>query len=938
MTPFYLNYPKDPVKNLEWRLACGERALTDIRFRNALYDACMEDVLFFMAFACWVIEPRAKIKVRAMIPWSHQESVFVAMDRAIDESSVYNPIDVRLDKSRAQGGTYGYLWILQRRWLRDARFSAGYVTRNEALVDSKTDDSTLFWKLAWGISMLPEWMKPKGFDMSKHRSLNAHTILNPENGATHAGFAAGQDVGAGGRKSVFACLAGNTLVVTDRGLVPIKEITLQDCVWDGSIWVQHDGLVYQGEQNTISAYGIRLTPDHRVLTVKGWTHGQDGYHRRQVRLPDGYQEKWCGQSRTNEMAMPMRLRKRIDCRSSEFVVRPDKELRLSSEESYFRTHNDSREVQNANISGMESHDSSMYESKFERLHALRRTWDSCVFRVAELLDVSLGYGRTSKRYDDGTHRQQRELLCCKLQVGVENGTSEQYSQEPLCGDSVWEDDDRSDCEEGGCVVLYDQMPHQERLDWGRTVSSTQLQEAVYDLLNCGPRRAFTVVDDCGRPLLVHNCDEFGARDFVSGGKDEAVMESLHDVSSCIFLVSARYVDQGVFHNACEDPHSGGLHLILDWKDHPDQSRNSYVVKDGKPVARKAEEQGAVDEYHRKNPDLRKRLEGKGFKWEGVVRAPWYDQRCLRQTATPRLIASQLDRDPRGAVGKVFQTELLDRMKKDCCRAPIWQGTPVFDSETLALQGLLKQDDGPLKLWFKPGPNFSCPAGPFTLGCDVAVGSDGAYSSNSVCCGVDEQGEQVMEYTIKGMPMIQFARVVVGLARWLRRALLGWEDAGVVAPFSKEICEVIYYSPIYYRTVEAIGVKKKTRKPGWLNSKDEHKADLFEKLALGMETGRFTPRSEDLIRECGEYEWDDGKIVHQPTKNRGAKEKAHGDRTIGAGVSWLIYSEGLSGNALDKSEEGGETPEYGSFLWREQREVRRVDSDSPEFGLKDVIAY
>lgn len=640
LTPFYLNYPKDPVKNLAWRLACGDRALTDLHFRHALYDACMEDVLFFMAFACWAIEPRSKIKLRPFIPYPHQESVFLAMDRAIDDSASQNrPLDVLLDKSRAQGGTYGYLWILQRRWLRDPLFSAGYVTRNEALVDSVTDDSTLFWKLAWGLTMLPTWMLPRGFDMKKHRSLSAHTILNPENGATHAGYAAGQDVSAGGRKSVFAC------------------------------------------------------------------------------------------------------------------------------------------------------------------------------------------------------------------------------------------------------------------------------------------------------------DEIGSRDFVSGGKDESVMESLHDVTSCLFLVSARYTDSGVFHKACEDKDSDGLHLILDWKDNPEQSKDSYVVMSGGPLARKSSEANSVAEYHKQNPDLKKRLEAKGFKWEGVVRSPWYDRRCLRQTATPRLIASQLDRDPRGAVGKVFQGELLDKMKKECCRAPIWQGTPVFDSESLSLIGLLKQDDGPLKLWFKPGPDFSAPLGPYTLGCDVAIGSDGAYSSNSVCSGIDDStGEQVVEYTVNGVPMIKFARIVVGLGKWLHQALVGWEDSGMVAPFAKEIMETLYYSNVYYRTVEAIGVKKKTKKPGWWNGKDEHKADLFEKLALGMETGKYVPRSEELIRESGDYEWDDGKIVHQPTKNRGAREKAHGDRTIAAGVSWLVFWEGLCGNALDNDEQSGETAEYGSFLWREQRERPRVDSDSPEFGIQDVIAY
>jgi hypothetical protein len=557
MTPFYDDYPKDPEKNLEWRIRCRERAIEDLRFRRALYDACMLDPLFWMGFACWSFEPRAKVKIRPFIPWVHQEPVFVAMDKAIDDSEEQErSVDVLLDKSRAQGGTFGYLWLHLRRWLRDSMFSAGYVTRNEKLVDSATDADTLFWKLAWGIEKLPFWMVPHGFNMKEHRSLSQHSLLNPANGATLVGYAAGQDVGAGGRKTCFVC------------------------------------------------------------------------------------------------------------------------------------------------------------------------------------------------------------------------------------------------------------------------------------------------------------DEFGAKDFIAGGKDESVMEALHDVTNCIFLVSARYADAGVFHEACEDPDHDGLHLILDWKDNPIHGRYSYVVRDGKPEARRPEEQSAVDKYHKDNPDLRRRLERKGFKFEGTHRSPWYDMRCLRPTSTPRLIASQLDRDPRGAVGKVFPSDLLDRVKRRDCKQPIWQGTPVFDSETLTLQGLLERSDGPLKLWFKPGIDNSAPFGPFTVGCDIATGGTSAYASNSAACGIDDRnGEQVMEYAIKGLPAIKFAHVVVGLCQWLRNAFLAWEDSGASGSFGKEILEVLYYGNVYYRAVTEIGSKKKTRKAGWWPGSAGYggqKADLFERMALAMENGDYIIRSESLIRECNEY--------------------------------------------------------------------------------------
>lgn len=631
-------YPKDPVENLKWRIACRERALKDEYFRRVLYDACMQDLLFFMAFACWGYDPRARVKVQPFIPLCHQEEVFLEMDATIDRAErEEKPIDVLLDKTRAQGGTFGYLWIDLRRWLRDRMFSAGYVTRNEPLVDSKTDSSTVLWKVAFAIEHLPFWMKPK-----YERNLSQHTFINLENDALLSGYAAGQDVAAGGRATVFTI------------------------------------------------------------------------------------------------------------------------------------------------------------------------------------------------------------------------------------------------------------------------------------------------------------DEAGAKDFVTGGKDYAVQESLQDVTNCLRMVSARYIDQGVFHEACENPNStkNGVHLVLDWKDHPVQSKNSYVVRDGKPEARKPEEQEAVDAYHAEHPDLRAQLERKGFKFEGVVRSPWYDMRCLRPTSTPRLIASQLDRDPRGAVGKAFESDLLDRMTQEQCKPPVWQGDPVFDAETMKLKGLLPRKDGKLKLWFKPGIDNSPPLGPFTVGCDVAMGSDGDFSSNSSACGIDDRtGEQVMEYTVKGMPAIKFGRVAVGLCLWLRNAFLGWEDSGMVRPFAKEIMEVLCYGNVYYREVAEVGSRRKTHKGGWWNGKDEDKADLFEQMALGMETGAFKPRSAQMIVECGEYEWEKGKLVHIPTKNKGATEKAHADRCIAAGVAWLIYSEDGKTKHLDSLESTKDNSgEYGSFWWREQQEKSPNKSGSPDFGIRDVIGY
>lgn len=941
-SPYYDIVPKDAVANLKWRIRCRERALTDKKFRDALYQACMEDVCFWMAFACWGYDPRARFKVVPFIPYPHQEKVFVAMDEAIDTAErEERSVDVILDKARAQGGTFGYLWVDLRRWLRDPMFSAGYVTRNEDLVDSKTDSNTVMWKFAWAIERLPFWLAPNGYDSSKHRHLGQHSFTNPENGALLRGYSAGQDVAAGGRASVFTideagardfvaagkdeavqeslhdvtnCLAAGTMVVTDHGLVPIEAVELDHQVWDGIMWVSHDGCMYQGEQETISSYGINLTPDHMVLTIRGWKHACEGHDRATVRSPDGDWEKWCKQRRDSEVAMPVRLRGEIDSDGKQAAKGRHNKLRVREAEHFREQDSHSRANRKPDVCVLDGNEVQMQQLQLSELRAIWWAIDFDMQEMGVLRELLGGHGRKarkSQRHVDRKNRQRRGLRTEQLSLGNTRATGKQSKDKLFSRQPTRTNDDSRTSKGCGADGRLCQRQGQEGRAGGRFTASIPPQTPVYDLLNSGPRAAFTVIDGSGRPLLVHNC---------------------------IRMVSARYVDQGVFHEACENPDTAknGVHLVLDWKDHPIHSKHSYIVHDGVAVAMKPEDQAAVSEYHRENLDLRARLERKGFKFEGVVRSKWYDMRCLRPTSTPRLIASQLDRSPRGAVGKVFASDLLDRMKRTHCKGPVWVGNPVFDSETCKLTGLIPREDGALKLWFRPGIDDSPPLGPFTAGCDIASGGVGAYSSNSVITALDDRtGEQVLEYTIKGLEPRPFARRCVGLCMWLRNALLGWEDSGVSGGFAKEIMEVVYYGNVFFRDVTQLGSQKKSRKPGW-PCRDQDKADMFEQMALAMEQGKFVPRSEEMITECGEYEWDGAKIVHTPSKNKGAADKNHADRAISAAGCWMVFNTDNATTKIDTDEETGQTPEYGSFLWREQQERRSVKSGSPGYGIRDVM--
>ena len=66
------------------------------------------------------------------------------------------------------------------------------------------------------------------------------------------------------------CIAEGQRVLTDRGLVPIERVTAAMRVWDGHAFVQHGGVMCQGEQEVICYAGLVATSDHKVWTKEGW--------------------------------------------------------------------------------------------------------------------------------------------------------------------------------------------------------------------------------------------------------------------------------------------------------------------------------------------------------------------------------------------------------------------------------------------------------------------------------------------------------------------------------------------------------------------------------------------------------------------------------------------------------------------------------------------
>lgn len=320
-----------------------------------------------------------------------------------------------------------------------------------------------------------------------------------------------------GGKLVENCLAQGTLVLTDRGLVPIEKVSKDTLVWDGISFIRHEGIIDKGVQDCITVDGLVMTPDHRILTEKGWMPCVEtqGLNWADVRLPHRHQtgrkhERW-----EIEMAVPLRLRPSE--KSSR--IRPEKEkalykvMRLHERAFDWPRHDYSRVVAPPHLGRMALIKTAMSEPTCASLQELRGPRHNGLRAVARKFPEFPGrYGaliqaRTPVRPD----RQQQRLLAGKLSLGyIQRKFQEQTDKS---GRTILRQDDKRTIRRIGYRCDNAMLSAGPQLAAGIIVDKTKCKKRVYDIRNCGPRHRFAVYDpETKKVRLVHNCVQAIARD------------------------------------------------------------------------------------------------------------------------------------------------------------------------------------------------------------------------------------------------------------------------------------------------------------------------------------------------------------------------------------------------------------------------------------------
>ena len=319
-----------------------------------------------------------------------------------------------------------------------------------------------------------------------------------------------------GGKITENCLAWDTLVLTDHGVKPISAVTEDDKVWDGVEWVAHEGRINKGLQRTIDINGVRLTPEHKVLTTEGWKRADEAGRLdwAQVQQPDSYPEGAERQKWEAPLGMQVRLWYGDDLRGAGPETRKPLLLRMPAEQTNLGEEQDPRNEQTPGVGGLALDETALHGPEPQGVEELRRARDHGMQQMGgELRGVLGGYGTdVPARAGDRPDRQQSRLRAGKLPLDDAEGQCKEPQDEHPRNDGVRNDDDLGACRADGHRRDDTALPDPAWLAGSSAHDTAECEELVYDLRNCGPRHRFTVVAANGELRIVSNCVQAIARD------------------------------------------------------------------------------------------------------------------------------------------------------------------------------------------------------------------------------------------------------------------------------------------------------------------------------------------------------------------------------------------------------------------------------------------
>lgn len=395
----------------------------------------------------------------------------------------------------------------------------------------------------------------------------------------------------------------------------------------------------------------------------------------------------------------------------------------------------------------------------------------------------------------------------------------------------------------------------------------------------------------------------------------AMSKSMNQATNCVIRNSTpngRYGQGAEFFRYVKNPNIS--RVFLHWSEAPEKREGLYCIKDGERVP-------LPDDYNWRDHYDFNMLTFVGTK----PRSPWYDGKCA-EAGSPIEIAQELDIDFIGSSEKLADEPTIHQIRLDDCMPPHDEGELYIDEMSMEADWR-DLDGGPFRLWCefdgaKPAP------GQYIVGADIGAGTGGEYTSNSALVIFNQTTrEQVGEFASNKIPPVAFARFSVGVCKWFHNALLVPEINGPNGTvYINEARQL--YSNIYRQLRGKVGYEEKTDHVGYFARKA---AEVLTPFVEGMKFGRVKVRSERILDEIMEYEYDakSGNVRHGgSTSSQAGSDKGttHGDIAIAAGTGYVALREYVATQKMMAGDAPVEMPPNCPAARHKER-MAREESDS-----------
>ena len=199
----YYNSP-DYREKLIARLESFQAAERDpLQLTQMILDKWSIDPISFIEQFGWIINPKFHNEVKPFFLFQYQKDVI----KKVWESEISGQEnEILVDKPREMGLTWVFVWYYIWRWLFTKNWSGAVLSRTETEVDDGTSspEKSIFGKIRWGLSMLPDYLIPDDFTFKNKKGTNTDQSLrltNPQLMSSIVGSTANENAFRGSRFS-----------------------------------------------------------------------------------------------------------------------------------------------------------------------------------------------------------------------------------------------------------------------------------------------------------------------------------------------------------------------------------------------------------------------------------------------------------------------------------------------------------------------------------------------------------------------------------------------------------------------------------------------------------------------------------------------------------------------------------------------------------------